>query len=85
MASPKRRPAASAPALPKARAPVPASADHRELYAGLIRLHVLHHASKEAVYGLAMIDELGHHSYELSAGTLYPILLGLEQKVVRAG
>jgi len=31
------------------------------LYAGLIRLHVLHHATKEPIYGLAMIDELGRH------------------------
>lgn len=55
-------------------------ADHRDLYAGLIRLHVLHHACKETVYGLAMIEELRRHGYELSAGTLYPILHGLEQK-----
>jgi PadR family transcriptional regulator PadR len=81
MAAPKRRPAASVPVIPAARTRTPASADdHRELYAGLIRLHVLHHASKEAVYGLAMIEELRHHGYELSAGTLYPILHGLEQK-----
>lgn len=46
--------------------------DDRELYAGLIRLHVLHHASKGPVYGLAMIEELGRHGYNLSAGTLYP-------------
>ena len=52
----------------------------RDLYAGLIRLHVLHHAAKEAVYGLAMIEELGRHGYRLSAGTLYPILHGLEEK-----
>jgi hypothetical protein len=32
--------------------------DDRFLYAGLIRLDVLHHAAKEAVYGLAMIEEL---------------------------
>ncbi len=56
------------------------SADHRGLYAGLIRLHVLHHAVKEAVYGFAMIEELRRHGYELSAGTLYPILHGLEQR-----
>lgn len=54
--------------------------DDRDLYAGLIRLHVLHHAAKEAVYGLAMIEELGRHGYKLSAGTLYPILHGLEAK-----
>lgn len=54
--------------------------DHRELYAGLIRLHVLHHACKEPVYGLAMIEELRRHGYDISAGTLYPILHGLERK-----
>lgn len=54
--------------------------DHRELYAGLVRLHVLHHACKEAVYGLEMIEELRRHGYELSAGTLYPLLHGLERK-----
>jgi PadR family transcriptional regulator PadR len=54
--------------------------DHRDLYAGLIRLHVLHHACKEPVYGLAMIEELRRHGYALSAGTLYPILHGLERK-----
>jgi DNA-binding PadR family transcriptional regulator len=46
----------------------------------LIRLHVLHHAVKEPVYGLAMIEELARHGYKLSAGTLYPILHGLEEK-----
>jgi PadR family transcriptional regulator PadR len=50
------------------------------LYTGLIRLHVLQHAVKEAVYGFAMIEELRRHGYELSTGTLYPILHGLEQR-----
>ena len=54
--------------------------DDRFLYAGLIRLHVLHHAVEEPVYGLAMIEELSRHGYRLSAGTLYPILHGLEAK-----
>lgn len=50
------------------------------LYQGLIRLHVLHHAVKEPIYGLAMIEELGRHGYKISAGTLYPVLHGLEAK-----
>ena len=50
------------------------------LYAGLIRLHILHHAAKEPIYGLAMIEELGRHGYKISAGTLYPILHALEGK-----
>jgi PadR family transcriptional regulator PadR len=52
----------------------------RELYAGLIRLHILHHAAEGPIYGLWMIEELGRHGYRLSAGTLYPILHGLESK-----
>ena len=55
-------------------------ADDRGLYGGLIRLHVLHHAVRETVYGFAMIEELRRHGYELSAGTLYPILHGLERQ-----
>jgi len=54
--------------------------DNRFLYAGLIRLHVLHHAVKQPIYGLAMIEELGRHGYRLSVATLYPILHGLEEK-----
>jgi DNA-binding PadR family transcriptional regulator len=54
--------------------------EDRFLYAGLIRLHVLHHAVKEPIYGLAMIEELARHGCKLSAGTLYPILHGLEER-----
>ena len=52
----------------------------RNLYSGLIRLHILHHAAEGPVFGQAMIDELGHHGYRLSAGTLYPILHGMERQ-----
>lgn len=54
--------------------------EEKDLYSGLIRLHVLHHAAQEPIYGLAMIEELGRHGYRLSAGTLYPLLHGLERK-----
>lgn len=50
------------------------------LYLGLIRLHVLHHACKEPVFGLEMIEELSRHGYKLSPGTAYPLLHGLERK-----
>lgn len=52
----------------------------RSLFTGLIRLHVLHHAAEEPIFGQAMIDELARHGYRLSAGTLYPILHGLERQ-----
>ncbi len=52
----------------------------RSLYTGLIRLHILHHAVEEPIFGQAMIDELSRHGYRLSAGTLYPILHGMERQ-----
>lgn len=51
----------------------------RHLFAGLVRLHVLHHASQGSVFGLGLMEELGRHGYKLSAGTLYPILHKLEE------
>jgi len=57
-----------------------AVSDDRDLYSGLIRLHVLHHACEEPIFGLGMLEELGRHGYKISAGTLYPLLHGLEKK-----
>jgi PadR family transcriptional regulator, regulatory protein PadR len=61
-------------------APIPMASDDRDLYSGLIRLHILHHAHKGPIFGLGMIEELSRHGYRLSAGTLYPILHSLEAK-----
>ena len=52
----------------------------RELYSGLLRLHVLHHAAREPIFGLGMVEELARHGYRISPGTLYPLLHGLEKK-----
>jgi PadR family transcriptional regulator, regulatory protein PadR len=52
----------------------------RDLYSGLIRLHVLHHAVQEPIFGLGMAEELARHGYRISPGTLYPLLHGLEKK-----
>ena len=52
----------------------------RELYSGLIRLHVLHHACHQPFFGLWMIEELSHHGYRLSPGTIYPLLAAMERK-----
>jgi DNA-binding PadR family transcriptional regulator len=53
---------------------------HRDLYSGLIRIHILHHASEKPIFGLWIIEELGHHGYKLSPGTVYPLLHGLEKR-----
>ncbi len=51
----------------------------RDFFLGFIKIHILHHAAQEPIYGLAMIDELRRHGYDLSPGTLYPILHSLER------
>jgi PadR family transcriptional regulator, regulatory protein PadR len=50
----------------------------RTFFLGFIRLHIVYHASREPIYGLDMIKELARHGYNLSPGTLYPILHNLE-------
>lgn len=54
----------------------------RKLFLGFIQIHILHHAKKEPFYGSWMIDELKEHGYDISAGTLYPILHGMEKNGV---
>jgi DNA-binding PadR family transcriptional regulator len=66
--------------MPNAKTSKPEGATDQDLYAGLIRLHILHHASKAPVFGLWFIEELGRHGYKLSPGTLYPLLHALERK-----
>jgi DNA-binding PadR family transcriptional regulator len=46
----------------------------RKIFNGLIYIHILHHGNKEAFYGSWMIEELKEHGYNVSPGTLYPIL-----------
>jgi PadR family transcriptional regulator, regulatory protein PadR len=64
----------------------PNRGDDQDLYGGLIRLHVLHHAAQEPVFGLWLIEELRRHGYRISPGTLYPILHSLEGRgLLRSG
>lgn len=62
----------------------------RKFFLGFIQIHILHHAKTEPFYGVWMIEELSEHGYEMSPGTLYPLLhsmetnglLEMEEKVV---
>jgi PadR family transcriptional regulator PadR len=56
------------------------NAADRDLYSGLIRLHVLHHAVEGPIFGLGMMEELARHGYRISPGSLYPLLQSLERK-----
>jgi PadR family transcriptional regulator PadR len=49
----------------------------RDLMLGFVRVHVLHHASLEPIYGSGIQAELEQHGYRLSWGTLYPLLHNL--------
>jgi DNA-binding PadR family transcriptional regulator len=51
----------------------------RAFFLGFIQIHILHHATQEPIYGAAMIAELKRHGYDLSPGTLYPVLHMMEE------
>lgn len=52
----------------------------QEILSGLIRLHILYHASHEGLFGLGMIRELREHGYRIGPGTLYPMLHRMEER-----
>ena len=52
----------------------------RDFFLGFIKIHILYHAAQEPIYGLHFIHELDTHGYQLSPGTLYPILHKLEKQ-----
>jgi DNA-binding PadR family transcriptional regulator len=51
----------------------------RLFFGGFVRLHILYHATKEDVFGVEMMEELGRHGYDVGPGTLYPMLQKLEE------
>ena len=51
----------------------------QHLYSGLIRLHILHHAAEEEIFGFGMMRELSRHGYRIGPGTIYPMLHALER------
>lgn len=53
----------------------------REFLLTFWKIHILHHAGDgRGVYGQWMLEELHHHGYRLSPGTLYPILARMAQR-----
>ena len=51
----------------------------REILLSFWKVHILHHADEGPVYGQWMLNELRRHGYDISPGTLYPLLQRLEQ------
>ena len=45
-----------------------------KLLSGFIQVHILRHAHEGGLYGSWLIEHLQEHGYNLSPGTLYPLL-----------
>src|SRR5476649_1506907 len=52
----------------------------REFLLAFWKVHILHHAAEQGVYGQWMLEELQHHGYRLSPGTLYPMLARMARR-----
>lgn len=51
----------------------------REILLGFWKVHILHHAAERPIIGQWVLTELRHHGYDISPGTLYPLLKRLER------
>ena len=51
----------------------------REILLGFWKVHILHHAAAHPVIGQWVVTELRRHGYDISPGTLYPLLKRLER------
>ncbi len=52
----------------------------REILLSFWKVHILHHADAEPVHGQWILAELRRHGYEISPGTLYPLLARLARR-----
>jgi DNA-binding PadR family transcriptional regulator len=55
--------------------------DHisREIQLAFWKVHILHHAQEQQVYGQWLLAELRRHGFQVSPGTLYPLLGRMER------
>jgi PadR family transcriptional regulator PadR len=51
----------------------------REILLAFWKVHILHHAGEHPVFGLWILNELRRHGYDISPGTLYPLLKRMER------
>jgi len=52
---------------------------NREILLGFWKVHILHHAGEKPLHGQWMLTELRRHGYDISPGTLYPLLHRMER------
>ncbi len=51
----------------------------REILLGFWKVHILHHAAEDRIFGQWILTELRRHGYDISPGTLYPLLSRMER------
>ena len=51
----------------------------REILLGFWKIHILHHAAEHPIIGQWVLTELREHGYDISPGTLYPLLARMER------
>ena len=52
----------------------------REILLSFWKVHILHHADEAPIHGQWIAKELRRHGYEISPGTLYPLLARLAKR-----
>jgi len=58
----------------------------REIHLAFWKIHILHHAGERPIYGQWLLEELRRHGFQVSPGTLYPLLARMErQRWLRLG
>jgi PadR family transcriptional regulator, regulatory protein PadR len=61
----------------------------REILLAFWKVHILHHAEERRIYGQWLLDELRRHGFQVSPGTLYPLLARMQKagwlQVVKRG
>lgn len=51
----------------------------REILLSFWKIHILHHSAEGPLVGQWMLNELRSHGYDVSPGTLYPMLHRMEK------
>jgi PadR family transcriptional regulator, regulatory protein PadR len=52
----------------------------REILSAFWKIHILHHAAEQPIYGQWLLEELRRHGLIVSPGTLYLLLSRMEQQ-----
>ncbi len=51
---------------------------HQSIWQGMVRLFILHQAGEAPVYGVRLKKSLRERGYDISPGSLYPLLHAME-------